>query len=71
MSKHTERRFHVTHVTYEFLRVRPKLFLSLWYVQHKPSTYLSSRLAQSPNRPNELPLEPRRLGVHQVVQNDS
>jgi hypothetical protein len=71
VSKHTETRFHVTHITYEFLRVCPKLFLSLWYVQCKLCTYLASRLAQSPNRPNELPLEPQYLGVHRVVQNDS
>jgi hypothetical protein len=53
----------MTHVTYEFHRVRPKLFMSLWYVQCKPCTYLASRLALSPNRPNQAPLVHRHLGV--------
>jgi hypothetical protein len=45
ISKRTKKRFHTTHVTYEFHQVRPKLFMSLWYVQCKPCTYLASRLA--------------------------
>jgi hypothetical protein len=36
---------------------------ALWYVRRKPFTYLASRLAQSPNEPNEHPREPRQLGV--------
>jgi hypothetical protein len=52
--KRTKMRFHTTHVTYEFHRVRPKLFMSLWYVQCKQCTYLVSRLA--------LP-DPHHLGV--------
>jgi gamma-glutamyltranspeptidase len=32
VSKLTETRLHMTHVTYEFHWVHPKLFLSLWYV---------------------------------------
>jgi hypothetical protein len=47
VSKRIEARFHLTHVTYEFHRVRPKLFLSLCYVRRKPCTYLASRLALS------------------------
>jgi hypothetical protein len=31
-------------------QVCPKWFLSLWYIQRKPCTYLVSRLTQSPNR---------------------
>jgi hypothetical protein len=31
--KQTKTRFHTTHFTYEFHQVRPKLFMSLWYVQ--------------------------------------
>jgi hypothetical protein len=42
VSKQTKMRF-------EFHPVRPKQFLSLWYVRHKPRTYLASRL--SPNAP--------------------
>ena len=41
--------------------MRPKQFLSLWYVRCKPYTYLASTLALSPNGPNELPLEPHHL----------
>jgi gamma-glutamylcysteine synthetase len=32
VSKREEVRFHKTHITYEFNQVRPKIFLSLWYV---------------------------------------
>jgi hypothetical protein len=39
ISKWTEMRFHITHVTYEFHRVRSKRFSSLWYVWCKPCTY--------------------------------
>ena len=49
VSKYTEMRFHMTHVTKEFHRVRPKRFPSLWHVRRKPCTYLASRLALSPN----------------------
>jgi hypothetical protein len=51
------------YINYEFHRVRPKLFPSLWYVQRKPCTYLVSRLALSQNKPDELPIEPRHLEV--------
>jgi hypothetical protein len=63
VSKETKTRFHTTHVTYECHRVRPKLFMSLWYVQYKLCTYLASTLALSPNRPNRAPLDPHHLGV--------
>jgi hypothetical protein len=63
VSKRTKTRFHTTHVTYKFHRVRPKLFMSLWYVQFKPCTYLVSRLALSPNGPNRAPPDARHLGV--------
>jgi hypothetical protein len=63
ISKWTKMRFHTTHVTYEFHRVRLKLCMSLWYVQCKPCTYLASRIALSPNGPNRAPLDPRHLGV--------
>jgi hypothetical protein len=36
---------------FEFHSVRPKQFLSLWYVRRKLCTYLASRLALSPNGP--------------------
>jgi hypothetical protein len=63
VSKRTKTRFHTTHITYEFHRARPKLFMSLWYVQCKPCTYLASRLALSPNGPNRAPPDPRHLEV--------
>jgi hypothetical protein len=50
--KWTKTKFHTTHETYEFHWVRPQLFMSLWYVQCKPCTYLESRLALSANGPN-------------------
>jgi hypothetical protein len=50
ISKRTEASFHLTHVTYESHRVRAKWFASLLHVQHKPCTYLVSRLAESPKR---------------------
>ena len=62
-SKRKEARFHMTHVIYEFHRVHPKRFPSLWYVRCKPCTYLASRLALCPKGRNELPLEPHHLGV--------
>jgi hypothetical protein len=61
--KRTKLRLHTTHVTYEFHRVHPKLFLSLWYVRCKLCTYVASRLALSPNGPNRVAPDPRHLGV--------
>jgi hypothetical protein len=63
VSKQTKTRFHTTHVTYEFHRVRLKLFMSLWYVWCKSCTYLASRVALSLNRPNSAPPDLRHLGV--------
>jgi hypothetical protein len=54
ISKWSKTRFHMTYVTLEFHRVRPKRFLRLWYVQHKPCTYLASRLALSLNGLNRV-----------------
>jgi hypothetical protein len=51
ISKWTEMRFQMTHVTSEFHRVHPKRFMSPWYNQRKWSNYLASRLALSPNKP--------------------
>jgi len=42
----------MTHMIWEFYRVRPNWFLRIWYVPCKPYTYISLRLALSPNRPN-------------------
>jgi len=43
--------------------VRPKLYLSLWYVQRKPCTNLALTLTPSPNGLNEIPHDPRHLGA--------
>jgi hypothetical protein len=53
----------MTHITYGFRRVHPKLFMSLWYVQSKLCTYLALRLALSPNGPNRAPPDHRHLVV--------
>jgi hypothetical protein len=63
VSKRTKMRFHTTHVTYEFHRVCPQQFISIWYLQCKPCNYLVPRLALSSNRPNRAPPDPRHLGV--------
>jgi len=52
ISKQTKARFHMTHVITEFHWVHQNWFPSIWYVPCKPCTYLASRLALSPNRPN-------------------
>jgi hypothetical protein len=52
ISKQKEVRFHMIHITKKYHRVHPKRFPSLWYVRHKPRTYLASRLALSSNRPS-------------------
>jgi hypothetical protein len=51
VSRWIETRFHISNVTAEIHRVRPKWFLSLWYIRRKPCIYLVSRLALCPNRP--------------------
>jgi hypothetical protein len=61
--KRTKTRFHMTQVTKELHWVRPKQFLSLWYVRRKACTYLASRLALSRNSLNQLLVEPRHLGL--------
>ena len=43
--------------------MRPKRYLSLWYVWRKPCSYLALTLTPSPNGPNEIPLDPHHLGV--------
>jgi hypothetical protein len=63
VSKWTKTRFHMTHVTYEFHRVRPKLYIRIWLIPCNQCTYLVSRLALSPNGPNRAPPDPRHLEV--------
>jgi hypothetical protein len=63
ISKWTKTIFYMTHVTLEFHQVRPKWFLSLWYIRRKPRTYLVSRLALYQMNWIKLPLVLRHLGV--------
>jgi hypothetical protein len=53
ISKETKMSIHLSLVPLEYHRVRPKWFLSLWYIWHKPCTYLASRLALSANGPKQ------------------
>jgi hypothetical protein len=52
VSRRTETRFDMIHVTLVFHWVRQKWFMSLWYVWCKPCTYLVSRLVESQNELN-------------------
>jgi hypothetical protein len=47
ISKQTKTSIHLSLVTLEYHRVRPKWFLSLWYVCRKPCTYLAPMLKLS------------------------
>jgi hypothetical protein len=48
--KQTETSIHLSIITWEYHRVCPKIFLSLWYIWHKPCTYLASTLTLSPSK---------------------
>ena len=61
--KRTKTSLQLSLVTEEYHRVRPKRYLSLWYIWSKPCTYLALTLTPSPNGPNEIPHDPRQLGV--------
>jgi hypothetical protein len=49
VSNWTETRLHMTYVSKGFHRVRPKRFLSLWYVWCKSCTCLAMTITLSPN----------------------
>ena len=72
VSKRTEMRFHKSLVTYEYHRLRPKGFLSLWYAWRKLCTYHAPTLILSPNGPKrdstcptspDIPQDPCHLRV--------
>ena len=63
ISKRIKTSFHLSFVTYVYHRVRPKRYLSMWYVWRKPCTYLAQTLTPSPNRPIEIRHDPSHLGV--------
>jgi hypothetical protein len=50
ISKQTETSFHLRLDTWEYRQVRPKWFLSLWYICHKLCTYLVPTVTPFPNR---------------------
>jgi hypothetical protein len=71
VSKWTETRFHMTHVTKEFNRVRPKWFLSLWCDWPKPCTFLAPTLTQCLNRPKWDSIWPKSPSSYiGCIQND-
>jgi hypothetical protein len=49
ISKQTDMSFHLSLITEEYLWVRPKQFLILWYIWHKPCIYLAPTLRPSLN----------------------
>jgi len=63
ISKRTETSFQLSFVTLVYHRVCPKRYLWLWYVWRKPCTYLALTLTPSRNGHNEIPHNPRHLGV--------
>jgi hypothetical protein len=63
ISSRTELNFHLSLVTYEYHRVRPKQFLSLCYVWHELCPYLAPTLTLSQNGQNEISHDARHLGV--------
>jgi hypothetical protein len=63
ISKRNEMSIHLCLVTLEYHRVHPKWFLSLWYVWHKPCTYLALTQTMYPNGPKRDSTDPRHLGV--------
>jgi hypothetical protein len=62
-SKQTESIIHLSLITKEYYPVRPKWFLSLWYVWCKPCTNLTSRLALYQMNWIKHWLDIRQLGV--------
>jgi hypothetical protein len=63
ISKRTKMNFHVSIITSEYNRVRPKRLLSRWYIWRKPCTYLALTLTPSPNNRNKIWHDPHHLGV--------
>jgi len=50
ISKQTILSFHLSPFTYEYHRMCPKWFLSLWCIRRKLCTYLAPKLTLSPNQ---------------------
>jgi hypothetical protein len=63
ISKRTRTCFHLSLDIYEYRRVCPKQFLSLWYVWRKPCTYIAPTLTLSPNETKQDSRRPTHLGV--------
>jgi hypothetical protein len=63
ISKYTKTSIHSSLVTKEYHRVRPKWFLSLWYIWCKLCTYIALTIRLSPNGlkwDSTWPISPRR-----------
>jgi hypothetical protein len=63
ISKQTETTIHLSHVTYEYHRVRTKWFKSLWYIWRKLCTHLALTLTRPLNwlkQDSTWPKSPRR-----------
>jgi hypothetical protein len=69
ISKYTKMSIHSSLITKEYHRVRPKRFLTLWYVWCKLCTYHALTLTLSPNglkRDSTWPMSPwRSIGCDQ------
>ena len=63
ISNRTITSFHLSLVTYEYHRVCPIRFLSLWYVRRKPCAYLTLTLTLSQTPRNKIPHDPCHLEV--------
>jgi hypothetical protein len=63
VSKRTEMRFHMTHITEVFYQVCPKRFSSLWYARCKTCTYLAQYYVSRQTDQNEIPHDLGHLGV--------
>jgi hypothetical protein len=63
ISKRIKTSFHLNLITKEYHWVWPNQLPSLWYIWHKPSSYLESRLTLSLNGPKGASLEPCNLEV--------
>ena len=67
ISKRTKMSFQLNFDTEEYHWVRPKRYLSLWYIWRKLCTYLALTLTPSPNGPNKIQHDPNLLGVPLVA----
>jgi hypothetical protein len=63
ISKRSQTSFHLSLVAKEYHWVRPKQFLSQWYIRCKPCSYIAPALTLSPNVPKWDFTWPTHLGL--------